>query len=107
MKVIARFAAGELENLRSERALGVDYRVRIRIFTALHTGSLVVPRSALFRSPDGEWQVFVIRDGRARLQNVTVGLLNDDQAEIVAGVSESEHVVLAPEHDLIDGARVR
>lgn len=107
VKVIARFAAGELAALRSEREIGVDYRVRLRVFTELKTGALVVPRSALFRSPDGQWQVFVVRNGQARLQDVQVGLLNDDQAELVSGVAETERVVLAPEHDLKDGSRVK
>ena len=67
----------------------------------------MVPRSALFRAADGTWQVFAVRDGRARLQTVEVGLMNDEQVEITEGLSDGEPVILAPESTLADGARVR
>lgn len=107
VKVIVAFAGDELVRLRQDFALGVGYRVRVRIFTAEKSGALVVPRSALFRGPTGGWQLFVVRDGRAKLVDATVGLMNDERVEIVAGVSEGEQVVPAPESSLVDGVRVR
>ena len=47
--VIIRFADGVLDQLRGERNIGVDYRVRVRIFTAEQPDTLLVARSALFR----------------------------------------------------------
>jgi HlyD family secretion protein len=107
VKVILKFTQEELDRLRSERRLGVEYRVRIRIFTASNDNALVVPRSALFRGPSGAWQAFAIRGGKARLQDVKVGLMNDETAEILDGVTEGEAVVLAPESGLADGVRVK
>jgi len=107
VKVIVQFAEGELARLRGERDLGVGYRTRVRIFTAAKSGAIVVPRSALFRGPTGAWQLFVVRDGRARLIDVTVGLLNDERAEIADGVAAGEQVVPAPESTLVDGTRVK
>jgi HlyD family secretion protein len=107
VKVIVRFAAGEAARLRSERHLGIGYRVRVRIITAAKPQTLAVPRSALFRAPDGRWQLYAVRSGRAARVDVEVGLMNDEQAEIVGGVSENERVVLAPESSLTDGTRVR
>ena len=106
VKVILRFEPGELTRLLKDRRLGVGYRVRARIFTADKTQALLIPRSALFRAADNTWQVFAVRDGRARLQTVEVGLMNDEQVEIVRGLSENEPVILAPESSLTDGARV-
>ena len=63
VKVIVRFAEGELKRLLAERRLGVGYRVRVRIFTADKTQALLIPRSALFRAADNTWQVFVVRNG--------------------------------------------
>ena len=40
------------------------------------------------------------------LTPVEIGLLNDDLAEIKAGLSENDVVVLAPESSLTEGARV-
>ncbi len=106
VKVIVRFAADDLKRLLSERRLGVGYRVRVRVFTADKSEALLVPRSALFRAADNSWQLFVIRNGAARLQTVEIGLIGDEQVEILKGVSAGEAVVLAPESSLTDGARV-
>jgi len=105
VKVIIRFAEGELERLAGNR-LGVGYRVRVRIITADKPQTLIVPRSALFRAADNSWRVFAIRNGQARLQSVEVGMMNDEQAEIEKGLTEGESVVLAPESTLIDGTKV-
>ncbi|NLF07022.1 MAG: efflux RND transporter periplasmic adaptor subunit [Pirellulaceae bacterium] len=106
VKVIVRFDRDELHRLLSERGLGVGYRVRVRILTADSPHALLVPRSALFRAADNSWRVFVVRNGRAKLQKIEVGMLNDEQAEIVEGLREGEPVVLAPESSLTDGAKV-
>ena len=107
VKVVMRFAPETLASLRGERDLGVDYRVRARIFTAESSDGLVIPRSALFRGADGDWRVFAIDGGRAQIREVKVGLTNDDQAEIKAGLEEHDEVILAPETNLADGLAVR
>jgi HlyD family secretion protein len=106
VKVIVRLEPAALDELL-EAKVGVDYRVRVRIFTAASENALVVPRSAIFRSPDGGWQVFAATGGRARLTPVEVGLMNDDAAEIKSGLAEGDLVVLAPETSLTEGARVK
>lgn len=107
VKVIMHLAAADLERLRSERGLGVDYRVRVRFFTDEHSGTLTIPRSAIFRGADGAWRVFAVRGGRAELQQVQVGLSNDERVEIMDGLAENDAVVLAPETNLADGQAVR
>jgi HlyD family secretion protein len=104
--VIVRFDEGELRRLLTERRLGVGYHVRVRIVTAAKDGALVVPRAALFRSNQSGWQLYVVRGGRAVLQPVEVGLMNDEQAEILSGLEADEPVVIAPESTLADGVRV-
>ncbi|MCA9225837.1 MAG: HlyD family efflux transporter periplasmic adaptor subunit [Planctomycetales bacterium] len=106
VKTIVRFKPAA-QARAVELHLGVDYRVRVRIFTDEKSGALVVPRSSLFQSPDGDWQVFVIHDGRATVQGVEVGILNDQAAEITAGLTEGQSVIVAPESELRAGMRVR
>jgi HlyD family secretion protein len=105
VKVIVRFSEQATASLQ-EYGIGVDYRVRVRIFVRKSRGTLVVPRSALFRSIDGGWQVYVVRNGVVELQDVRVGLMNDERGEIVEGVQEDECVVLAPDNTVTDGVRV-
>ena len=107
VKVVVRLAEGELARLRSERELGVGYQVRVRIYTAEKSGANVIPRSALFCGPSGDWQVYAIRGDTSRLQTVEVGLMNDEMVEVIMGLEPSDAVVLSPDATLVDGAVVR
>jgi HlyD family secretion protein len=104
--IIVRFAEGVLSQLRAERELGVDYRVRVRVFTDERASTLLVPRSAIFRSAANGWEVFVVRADRAEKQTVEVGLMNDEAVEVTSGLTEGDTVILAPESNLEAGTRV-
>jgi HlyD family secretion protein len=105
--VVVGFAPEELDRLRAEgRTLGVDYRVRIKIYTSQKDDALTVPRGALFRSAAGNWQAFVVRQGQAHVVDVQVGLRNDFDVEVLDGIEAGELVVVAPDATLADGARV-
>ena len=106
VKVIVRFAPGVLDEVRASGGLGVEFRVRVRIYTASKEGALVVPRSALFRGDEGGWNVFAVRGGQATLQPVQVGLMNDQIVEITDGLTAGERVILAPESNLTPGTKV-
>ena len=88
------------------RSLGVNYRVRVRIYTAQADGAMVLPRTCLFRGSAGQWRVFAVRNGEARLVDVTVGLTNDREVQIVDGLAAEDTVIIAPEATLTDGQRV-
>ncbi|MBT8443166.1 MAG: HlyD family efflux transporter periplasmic adaptor subunit, partial [Gammaproteobacteria bacterium] len=85
--------------------LGHGYRVEPRIILAESGDVLKVPRSALFR--DGQrWAVFVDGGGMARMKHVELGLENDLEAEIVAGLESGERVVVQPSDRVTEGARL-
>jgi HlyD family secretion protein len=106
--VIVAFDSEALARFRAEGyTMGVGYRLRVRIYTDAHEGAVAVPRSALFRGAEDRWQAFVVRDGRARKIALDIALLNDVESEVLAGLDAGDEVVLAPESDLRDGARVR
>ena len=60
----------------------------------------------MFKGNDGKWKVYVIKDNKAKLQNITIGLINDNEAEVVKGLSEGDKVILAPSNTMEDGTRV-
>jgi len=95
VKVLVQLAPEQVELLR-QREVGVEYRVRVRIFTRRQADALLVPRSALFRGPAGHWQLFVAVAKRAMLRKVEVGLMNDRVAGITSGLAEGDRVILAP-----------
>ena len=66
-----------------------------------------VPIGALFRGADGGWQVFVIDAGRARAQAVSIGQINDEYGEVLAGLAAGQSVVLNPGSLVADGSRVK
>ena len=107
VKVVMKFDDQDLERLRKERDLGVDFRVRVRIIIEEKAEVQSIPRSALFRGPKGEWKVFAIRGGRAAETTIETGLMNDEFVEIVKGLALDEEVILAPESNLKDGQAVR
>ncbi len=104
--VVIDIEPADRARLLEERRMAVGYRVRVRITTADRDDVLVAPRSGLFRGADGRWRVFAVRDGRAREQVVELGLGNDREVEIVAGLAPGERIVDLPDATLADGVRV-
>lgn len=87
--------------------LGVAFRVNVRIYHDEAAAALTLPRTALFRSSRGEWQVLVIEGGRTRAQSVRIGLMNDDDAQVLDGVTAQTLVAARPSREIAPGTRVR
>jgi HlyD family secretion protein len=81
-------------------------RVDVRIITAQHDNTLVIPERALFRQ-EGQWYVFAVRHGRATLTPVSVGLRNDEVAEILEGLQTGDTVITEPTNNIKAGMRVK
>ncbi len=92
-------------DLDSRPALGDGYRVEASIVEWESDSVLTVPAGALFRERD-RWAVFVIHRERAKLTHVELGHRNDNQAEVLNGLSEGDVVILYPGDRIEDGIRV-
>jgi HlyD family secretion protein len=87
--------------------LGHGYRVTVAIRIWQAEDRLLVPVSALFRD-GGQWTVYVVgADGRAEARRVEIGQLNDEVAEVRAGLRQGEQVILHPGDRVAAGVRVR
>jgi len=86
--------------------LGHGYRVEAAVVTWSEDDVLQAPVAALFRS-GGQWAVFRVEAGGARLTPVEVGRDNGQSAQILSGIEAGETVVLYPGEQLSDGVRVR
>ena len=87
------------------RALGHGFRIVARIALWRKDGVLSVPVGALFR--DGsDWAAFVLRDGRAKLQTITMGERSDDFAQVLDGLQPRDRVILHPSDLVKDGVAV-
>lgn len=85
--------------------LGHGFRVIANLVTWSSDAVLRVPVSALYRH-DGDWAVFRIEDGRARIARVEIGHMTDRRAEILSGLSEGDRIILYPGDTLEDGSLV-
>jgi HlyD family secretion protein len=85
--------------------LGDAFRVEARIVTWESPDVLKLPIGALFRSGD-DWAVFVVTDGRAKLQRITIGQRNDLEAEIKQGLAPGDRVIVHPSDKVQEGKSV-
>jgi hypothetical protein len=86
-------------------AIGDGFAAEVEITVWSKPDVVQVPTSALFRRGDG-WAVFVVTGGRAVVRGVQVGRRGSLQAEVQAGLSPGESVVIHPGASVHEGARV-
>lgn len=84
--------------------LGHDYRVVVHV-TVWAGDVLNVPVAALFRQGE-QWAVYSVKEGRVQVAQVTVGHRNNRNAEVVAGLSAGDIVVLHPSDRIRSGVAV-
>jgi HlyD family secretion protein len=85
--------------------LGHQFRVLARIMTWQSDHVLQIPVSALFRS-NGNWAVFKIENGTAKLAEVVPGHMTADHAEILEGLLEGEQLIVHPSDEIENGSKV-
>lgn len=86
--------------------LGHGYRVRTDILIWQNDSVLQVPMTALFKS-SGQWSVYKVEAGRARLVAVEIGRMNTRSGEVIAGLNAGDRVVEHPSSHIEDGIRVK
>lgn len=86
--------------------MGDGYRVEARIVVWKGKDVVKAAAGALFREAD-HWAVFLVRDGRARLQLVEVGQSNGIETEIRKGLQPGDRIVVHPSDRIQDGTRVK
>lgn len=102
VNVVADF----IDPLEKRKTLGDAYRVETRIVVWEADDVVKVPAGALFRAAGGGWAVFALRHGRARVTPVELGRSNGIEAEVRAGLTPEDRVVLHPSDRVKDGGRV-
>jgi RND family efflux transporter MFP subunit len=81
------------------RVPNLDHRLKAGVFAqveihpAARTNTLLIPREAI-RTEDGRDRVFVVRDGRAAATPVEVGLVSEQDAEILEGLAVGDQVIV-------------
>jgi HlyD family secretion protein len=75
--------------------LGHGYQVDAAIVLWRKDKALQIPVGALFRNGT-KWAVFVVRGGRATLQDIDIGHINEAAAEVAGGLKANDTVITHP-----------
>ena len=97
-----RLAALPLSERILRAALKAGYS---RVIVWREENVVKAPVGALFRRGN-DWGAFVIEGEQARLVTAELGQRNDEEAQVITGLSPGQTVVLHPPDTLTDGARV-
>ncbi|MHC4442943.1 MAG: efflux RND transporter periplasmic adaptor subunit [Planctomycetota bacterium] len=92
---------------QTPQRLGVGFRLNVRIFYDQAKDALVLPRTCLFRNPEGNWQTMVVRQGKTELQPVELGLTTEEKAQITSGLNKNDQVVARPSSEITEGMKVK
>lgn len=87
--------------LPTETPLMIGMTADTNIVVAKRQDALLVPATAV---SDGK--LWLVRDGRAVRQEVTVGVAGDSRVEIASGIGEDDLVVIRPDDRLREGRRI-
>jgi membrane fusion protein (multidrug efflux system) len=79
--------------------------VEVRIATGKKDNVLVIPRKAILYK-QGKTYVFVLKDNLAGQREITLGLTEEDLAEVASGIAESDVIVSVGVENLKDGQPV-
>jgi len=80
---------------------------RISVRGRVADAAVVIPDAAIVTTPRGQKVVYVVKEGKASMRKVTIGLEQGQRVQIADGVRAGEMVVIAGNLNLKDGAQVQ
>lgn len=96
-----------VEAIKPGPALKPGMSVSLQATVQTDKNALVVPASAVFRSPEGNEYVMVAgSDSKAHQTNVKVGIRNKEFAEIQSGLKDGDSIIISGAYGLPDGAKI-
>jgi multidrug efflux pump subunit AcrA (membrane-fusion protein) len=94
----------DVDNPTGQLLPGAYVHVHLRLPS--QTRSVIVPANALLFRSEG-LRVGVVRNGRAQLVPITIGVDYGDTVQVTSGLTPSDQVILSPPDSLISGTPVR
>jgi multidrug efflux pump subunit AcrA (membrane-fusion protein) len=111
--VLPNFNAGSatssvrIEFTGPERIVAAGAPAEATVITQSVPDAIVIPGAALFQDDNGTFHVFIVgKDGRAHRVPVTIGIRNQDQAQVISGVALGDLVITSGGYALSDGLKV-
>jgi RND family efflux transporter MFP subunit len=88
-----------------ERRLTAGMFARIKIAFEKRPDTIIVPSDDILQTQEGHF-VFLVLDGKARRQQIELGIVEGKKAEVIAGLQTGDVVVTAGSYRLQDGTPV-
>ena len=98
--------AGAVAQPEANAQLVPGSAVRARIVLDTHAEAITVPRSAVLYEDEQPF-VYIADQGKAHRKPITLGLMDEAQAEIVKGVNVGDSVITGGNYELEDGMAVK
>jgi len=96
-----------VEAIKPGSALKPGMSVSLQVTAQTEKNTLVVPASAVFKTPEGNDYVMLAgSDSKAHQANVKVGIRNKEFAEIQSGVKEGVSIIVTGGYGLPDGSKI-
>jgi RND family efflux transporter MFP subunit len=97
-----------IEAIKPGPALKPGMNVSIEAIAKSVKDALVVPASAVYKSPEsGDYVLVAGPDGKAHLAKVKVGIRSKELAEIQSGLKEGDSVITVGGYALPDGTKIK
>jgi HlyD family secretion protein len=81
--------------------------VNVQMIAQTLNDAIVVPVSALLKTPDGQTTVMIVKDDRAHQVSVETGIRQGDRVQITKGLSGGEAVIMTGAYGLPDNTKVK
>ena len=81
--------------------------VNVQMVAQTLNNAVVVPASALLKTPEGETTVMIVSDDRAHQVSVETGIREGDRVQITKGLSGGETVIVSGAYGLPDNTKVK
>ena len=88
-----------------ERRLTAGMFARIKIAFEKRSDTIIVPIDDILQTQEGHF-VFLVLDGKARRQQIELGIIEGKKAEVISGLQTGDMVVTAGSYRLQDGTPV-
>jgi HlyD family secretion protein len=97
-----------VEAMQPGPALKPGMNVEVVISAKKVADALVVPASAVYKSPEGDDYVLLAgSDNKAHQARVKIGIRNKELAEITSGITENDSVITTGGYALPDGTQIK
>ncbi len=81
--------------------------VNVQMVAQTLNNAVVIPASALLKTPEGETTVMIVNDDRAHQVSVETGIREGDRVQITKGLSGDETVIVSGAYGLPDNTKVK